>query len=124
MDKGEIVLPAGVAATKEIFRLLSSSPESIRLVFKALEDVIENGEWRKKSQVRSMQRERSLITPKSWTRLSFLLGLLRSRLPLPLFMTKNDVSCIVVRSNVQYECAKFSSAAVTCATALHVHHLR
>jgi elongation factor 3 len=46
MDKGEVVRQAAAAATKAILKLFP--PESTRLVFKALECVIENGKWRTK----------------------------------------------------------------------------
>jgi elongation factor 3 len=47
MDKGEVVRQGAAAATKAILKLFP--PESTRLVFKALEGVIENGKWRTKA---------------------------------------------------------------------------
>lgn len=46
MDKGDVVRDAATAATKAILKLFP--PESTRIVFRALEDVLEKGKWRTK----------------------------------------------------------------------------
>ncbi|KAH8119240.1 P-loop containing nucleoside triphosphate hydrolase protein [Phellopilus nigrolimitatus] len=46
MDKGDVVRIAAVAATKTILKLFP--PESTRIVFDHLEDILEKGKWRTK----------------------------------------------------------------------------
>ena len=46
MDKGEVVRIAASAAVKAILKLLP--PESTRIVFKSLENILANGKWRTK----------------------------------------------------------------------------
>lgn len=46
MDKGDVVRIAATAATKTILR--SCPPESVRVVFRQLEDILEKGKWRTK----------------------------------------------------------------------------
>lgn len=46
MDKGDVVRDAATVATKAILKLFP--PESVRVVFKTLEDILETGKWRTK----------------------------------------------------------------------------
>lgn len=46
MDKGDVVRAAATAACKAILKLFP--PESTRIVFRTLEDILENGKWRTK----------------------------------------------------------------------------
>lgn len=46
MDKGDVVRSAAAGATKSLLKLFT--PESTRIVFRALEDILENGKWRTK----------------------------------------------------------------------------
>ena len=46
MDKGDVVRIAATSATKAILKLFP--PESTRLVFRALEDILDKGKWRTK----------------------------------------------------------------------------
>ncbi|CAL1707600.1 unnamed protein product [Somion occarium] len=46
MDKGDVVRNAAAAATKAILKLFP--PESARIVFRTLEDIIDKGKWRTK----------------------------------------------------------------------------
>ncbi|KAI0051246.1 hypothetical protein FA95DRAFT_1628606 [Auriscalpium vulgare] len=46
MDKGEVVRQAVAGAAKAILKLFP--PESVRVVFRVLEDIVENGKWRTK----------------------------------------------------------------------------
>lgn len=46
MDKGDVVRLAAVAATKSILKLFPA--DSIRIVFRTLEAILENGKWRTK----------------------------------------------------------------------------
>lgn len=46
MDKGDVVRIAATAATKTLLRLFP--PESTRIVFRHLEDILEKGKWRTK----------------------------------------------------------------------------
>lgn len=46
MDKGEVVRAAAASATKAILKLFP--PESTRIVFRTLEDILDKGKWRTK----------------------------------------------------------------------------
>lgn len=46
MDKGDVVRVAATAAVKSILKLFP--PESTRIVFRKLEEILENGKWRSK----------------------------------------------------------------------------
>lgn len=46
MDKGDVVRQASINATKAILKLFP--PEATRVVFRVLEDILENGKWRTK----------------------------------------------------------------------------
>lgn len=46
MDKGDVVRSAANAAVKSILKQFP--PESTRVVFRALEDILDNGKWRTK----------------------------------------------------------------------------
>jgi len=46
MDKGEVVRIAATAAVKSILKLLP--PESTRIVFRNLEEILDKGKWRTK----------------------------------------------------------------------------
>lgn len=46
MDKGDVVRSAAAAATKAILKLFP--PEGVRIVFAALQPILENGKWRTK----------------------------------------------------------------------------
>lgn len=46
MDKGEVVRQAASAATKAILKLFP--PEATRIVYRTLEDILDNGKWRTK----------------------------------------------------------------------------
>ena len=46
MDKGDVVRAAAAAACKAILKLFP--PESTRIVFRALEDILDKGKWRTK----------------------------------------------------------------------------
>lgn len=46
MDKGEVVRNAAAVSTKAILKLFP--PEATGTVFRALEDILDNGKWRSK----------------------------------------------------------------------------
>lgn len=46
MDKGDVVRIAAASAVKSILKLFP--PESTRIIFRRLEEVLENGKWRTK----------------------------------------------------------------------------
>ena len=46
MDKGDVVRIAATAATKSILKLFP--PEATRVVFRALEDIMDKAKWRSK----------------------------------------------------------------------------
>lgn len=46
MDKGDVVRAAATSAVKETLKLFP--PESTRIVFRTLEDILDKGKWRTK----------------------------------------------------------------------------
>lgn len=54
MDKGDVVRSAATSATKAILKLFP--PESTRIVFRTLEDILEKGKWRAKVGVLDAMR--------------------------------------------------------------------
>jgi hypothetical protein len=46
MDKGDVVRQASMNATKAILKLFP--PEATKIVFRVLEDILENGKWKTK----------------------------------------------------------------------------
>ena len=58
MDKGDVVRTAATTATKTILKLFP--PESTRVVFRALEDVLDKGKW--KSKIGALDALRSFAT--------------------------------------------------------------
>ncbi|KAJ7079100.1 P-loop containing nucleoside triphosphate hydrolase protein [Mycena belliarum] len=59
MDKGDVVRIAAGAAVKAILKLFP--PEATRVVFRALEDILDNGKWRTKVGV--LDAFRSFVAP-------------------------------------------------------------
>jgi len=59
MDKGDVVRQAAVDATQAILKLFP--PESTRIVFRELEDILENGKWRTK--VGALDAMKSFVAP-------------------------------------------------------------
>ncbi|KZT26727.1 hypothetical protein NEOLEDRAFT_1131734 [Neolentinus lepideus HHB14362 ss-1] len=59
MDKGDVVRSAATSATKSILKLFP--PESTRLVFEVLQNILENGKWR--SKVGALDAIKSLVNP-------------------------------------------------------------
>ncbi|KDQ53477.1 hypothetical protein JAAARDRAFT_197292 [Jaapia argillacea MUCL 33604] len=97
MDKGEVVRIAATAATKAILKLFP--PESTRVVFRALENILENGKWRTKVGV--LDALKSFVTS-AREEVANELGAVLPKVGIALHDTKPEVS----------------SAAVKCATAL------
>ena len=97
MDKGDVVRNAATSATKAILKLFP--PESTRLVFRTLEDVIEKGKW--KSKVGALDAMKSFVTSAP----TFVAVELGSTLP-------------KVESAMHDTKAEVSSAAVKCANSL------
>lgn len=58
MDKGDVVRNAAAGATKAILKLFP--PEATRIVFRALEDILEGGKW--KSKVGALDAMKSFVT--------------------------------------------------------------
>jgi elongation factor 3 len=54
MDKGDVVRAAASSATRSILKLCP--PESTRIVFRTLEDILEKGKWRSKVGVLDAMR--------------------------------------------------------------------
>jgi elongation factor 3 len=59
MDKGDVVRIAATAASKAIFKLFP--PESIRIVFRILEDILGKGKW--KTKVGALDAMKSFVAP-------------------------------------------------------------
>jgi elongation factor 3 len=59
MDKGDVVRIAAAAAVKAILKLFP--PEATRVVFRALENILDNGKWRTKIGV--LDAFRSFVVP-------------------------------------------------------------
>lgn len=59
MDKGDVVRAAASAATKSILKLFP--PESTRIVYRQLEDILEKGKWRTK--VGALDAIKSFVGP-------------------------------------------------------------
>ncbi|TFY73268.1 hypothetical protein EWM64_g10744, partial [Hericium alpestre] len=97
MDKGDVVRQASAGATKAILKLFP--PESVRVVYRALEDILENGKWRTK--VGALDAIKGFINSAG----PFVASELAAVLP------KVEVAMHDTKSEV-------SSAAIKCATAL------
>ncbi|TDL26171.1 hypothetical protein BD410DRAFT_784225 [Rickenella mellea] len=97
MDKGEVVRSAATAATKTILKLCP--PQSARLVFRNLEDILENGKWRTK--VGALDALRSFVD-RARDQVASELGTVLPKVEKAMHDTKQEVS----------------SAAIKCATSL------
>ncbi|KIP10880.1 hypothetical protein PHLGIDRAFT_28211 [Phlebiopsis gigantea 11061_1 CR5-6] len=97
MDKGDVVRAAATAACKAILKLFP--PESTRIVFRTLEDILDKGKWRTK--VGALDAMKSFVT-NSRDAVAAQLGVTLPRVEAAMHDTKAEVS----------------SAAVKCATAL------
>ncbi|KAH9858691.1 P-loop containing nucleoside triphosphate hydrolase protein [Lenzites betulinus] len=97
MDKGDVVRNAATSATKAILKLFP--PESTRIVFRALEDILEKGKWR--SKVGVLDAMKAFVTS-ARDAVANELGTTIPKVEAAMHDTKAEVS----------------SAAVKCATAL------
>ncbi|KAI0081236.1 hypothetical protein K474DRAFT_1762039 [Panus rudis PR-1116 ss-1] len=97
MDKGDVVRAAAAAACKAILKLLPA--ESARIVFRALEDILEKGKWR--SKVGALDAMKT-FTSSAKDAVAIELGTILPKVEAAMHDTKAEVS----------------SAAVKCATAL------
>ncbi|KDR75244.1 hypothetical protein GALMADRAFT_98552 [Galerina marginata CBS 339.88] len=97
MDKGEVVRTAASAAVKAILKLFP--PESIRVVFRQLESILENGKWRTKVGV--LESFKSFVTS-ARDAVAAELGATLPKVEAAMHDTKQEVS----------------SAAIKCATSL------
>ncbi|CCM01472.1 uncharacterized protein FIBRA_03526 [Fibroporia radiculosa] len=97
MDKGDVVRSAASAAVKSILKHFP--PESTRVVFRALEDILENGKWRTKVGVLDAIRS---FTTSAKDAVANELGNTIPKVEIAMHDTKQEVS----------------SAAIKCATAL------
>ncbi|KAI0823669.1 P-loop containing nucleoside triphosphate hydrolase protein [Trametes gibbosa] len=97
MDKGDVVRNAATSATKAILKLFP--PESTRIVFRALEDILEKGKWR--SKVGVLDAMKTFVTS-ARDPVANELGTTIPKVEAAMHDTKSEVS----------------SAAVKCATAL------
>jgi elongation factor 3 len=59
MDKGDVVRIAATAASKAILKLFP--PESTRIVFRILEDILDKGKW--KTKVGALDAMKSFVAP-------------------------------------------------------------
>ncbi|KAF9051114.1 hypothetical protein BDZ89DRAFT_525184 [Hymenopellis radicata] len=97
MDKGDVVRSAASSATKAILKLFP--PEAVRIIFAALEPILENGKWRTKVGV--LDALRTFVAPARDAVAAELVNIL-PKVENAMHDTKSEVS----------------SAAVKCATAL------
>ncbi|TFY60543.1 hypothetical protein EVG20_g7379 [Dentipellis fragilis] len=97
MDKGDVVRQAASSATKAILKLFP--PEATRVVFRTLEDILENGKWR--SKVGVLDAMKGFVSTSG----SFVANELGAILP-------------KVEAAMHDTKAEVSSAAIKCATAL------
>ncbi|EKM54478.1 uncharacterized protein PHACADRAFT_258349 [Phanerochaete carnosa HHB-10118-sp] len=97
MDKGDVVRAAATAACKAILKLFP--PEATRVVFRALEDILDDGKWRTK--VGALDAMKSFVTT-AQEAVAEQLGVILPKVEAAMHDTKTEVS----------------SAAIKCATAL------
>ena len=97
MDKGEVVRQAAAAATKAILKLFP--PVSSRLVYKALEGVLENGKWRTKTGALDAMRTFVIGAEEA---VAIELGMILPAVTAAMHDTKNEVChTLIVQSNVR-----------------------
>lgn len=87
MDKGDVVRAAATAACKAILKLFP--PESTRVVFRALEDVLEKGKWRTKVGV--LEAMKSFV-PNARDAVAEQLGVTLPKVEAAMHDTKAEVS--------------------------------
>ncbi|KAG5638866.1 hypothetical protein H0H81_009169 [Sphagnurus paluster] len=93
MDKGDVVRAAATAAVKAILKLFP--PESTRVVFKHLVDILETGKWRTKVGV--LDALKSFVTP-ARDAVAAELGTLLPKVEGAMHDTKQEVSTAAIKS--------------------------
>lgn len=92
MDKGDVVRNAATAACKAILKLFP--PESTRIVFRTLEDVLDKGKWRTK--VGALDAMKSFVT-NARDAVAEQLGITLPKVEAAMHDTKAEVSlCLLV----------------------------
>jgi elongation factor 3 len=114
MDKGDVVRLAATAATKTILRLCP--PESTRVVFRQLVEIMENGKWRTK--VGALDAIRTFVDRAKGQVAAELVDIL-PKVEKAMHDTKPEV-CSSSRRSIQCieRCPKVSNAAKKCGAAL------
>lgn len=87
MDKGEVVRAAATSAVKAILKPFP--PESVRVVFRALETILEAGKWRTKIGV--LDSLRSFVAP-AGDAVALELGNILPKVEAAMHDTKQEVS--------------------------------
>ena len=93
-DKGEVVRSAAVAATKAILNLFP--PESTRIVFRNLEDILEKGKWQTKVGVLDALKS---FVPRARDHVAAELGIVLPKVESTMHDTKKEVGLSMVKSD-------------------------
>ena len=93
-DKGEVVRSAAVKATKAILNLFP--PESTRIVFRNLEDILEKGKWQTKVGVLDALKG---FVPRARDPVAAELGVVLPKVESAMHDTKKEVHISVVKNN-------------------------
>jgi elongation factor 3 len=93
MDKGDVVRLAAMSAVKEILKLFP--PESTRIVFRTLEDILDKGKWRTKVGV--LDALRSFVIPAK-DAVAAELGIVLPKVEASMHDTKQEVSQSLVKA--------------------------